>query len=404
MRSRSLWIVVLVIVISAAGLLYWRDSGAGTERGYVAVPVERGDIVAAVVATGTLNPVTMVQVGTYVSGPIQAIYADFNSSVTKGQLVAKIDPSQFQVKVLGAEASLANAEAQVRKDRADLTLKRLTLQRNRELLVKHLVSQNDVDTAVSAEEQAQAQLALDEARIKQAAAALEEARVNLSYTDIKSPVDGVVVSRDVDVGQTVAASFQTPTLFQIAEDLTKMQVDTNVSESDIGDIKPGQATTFRVDAYPDRVFEGSVAQVRNAPLILQNVVTYDVVVAVINGDLALKPGMTATVSVTTQERQDVVRLPLRALRFKPEVKAAADGGAAAPVAAAETNTLPSVWVLTSGGEINRVDVKLGVRNDEYAEVLSDGLSAGDRVVIAYESGDRPEARSMSPFQAQPPRR
>jgi HlyD family secretion protein len=403
MSSRSLWAVVIAVAASVAGLLYWGAAGDGADRGYVTLPIERGDIAAAVVATGTLNPVTMVQVGTYVSGPIQAIYADFNSPVKKGQLVAKIDPAPFQVKVLGAEANLANAEAQVRKDRADLALKKLTLERNRELFAKRLVSQNDVDTAVSANEQAEAQLVLDEARVKQAAAALEEARVNLAFTNITSPVGGVVVSRNVDVGQTVAASFQTPTLFQIAEDLTKMQVNTNVSESDIGEIAPGQPATFRVDAYPERVFHGNVTQVRNAPIILQNVVTYDVVVAVANSDLALKPGMTATVSVTTQERRDVVRLPLRALRFKPEANAGDSDGPAAAAAAAESKSLQSVWVLRADGDLSRVDVKLGVRNDEHAELLSDGIAPGDHVVIGYESGRRPEAEAGSPF-LQPPRR
>ena len=248
--------------------------------------------------------------------------------MSKGQLVAKIDPAPFEVKVRQAEADVANARAKVQKDQADLEFKRLTYERNRTLGGRNLISQNDVDTAKSNYDQAVAQLALDRASVQQTEAALQAARINLAYTDITSPVDGVVVARNVDVGQTVAASFQTPTLFLIAQDLTKMQVDTNVSESDIGDIRPGQPASFTVDAYAGRPFRGVVKQVRNAPITVQNVVTYDVVVAVDNPKMELKPGMTATVAITTAERDDVLRLPLRALRFHPEAKAGAGAVAA----------------------------------------------------------------------------
>ena len=247
---------------------------------------------------------------------------DYNSPVTKGQRVAKIDPATFQVKVLSADAALANARAKVLKSRADLELKKLTLQRNRELRERNLIAQNDLDTAKSDYDQAVAQLALDQAAVQQAEASLQEARINLAFTDILSPVDGVVVSRNVDVGQTVAASFQTPTLFLIAQDLTKMQVDSNVSESDIGEVRVGQPASFTVDAYPGEAFHGAVVQVRNAPTTVQNVVTYDVVVGVDNPQLKLKPGMTATVNIVTAQRDDVVRIPVRALRFNPERKKA----------------------------------------------------------------------------------
>jgi HlyD family secretion protein len=387
MRSHSLWAAVAFLVVATAVYVYWTESGEAAERRYVTLPLERGDVTATVIATGTLNPVTMVQVGTYVSGAIEAIYADYNSPVTKGQLVAKIDPRPFQVKVRQAEANLATAEARVQKDRADLELKRLTLDRNKELLGKRLVSQNDVDTALSNYVQAEAQLAVDAAAVKQSEAALEEARVNLAYTDITSPVDGVIVSRDVDVGQTVAASFQTPTLFQIAQDLTQMQVNTNVSESDIGAVAAGQRATFMVDAYPERTFDGVVAQVRNAPIILQNVVTYDVVVAVPNPDHALKPGMTATVTVITEERDDVVRIPLRALRFTPE-EAATEG---------DGNQDPAVWVIRDGNELERVPVRLGARGDQHGELLSDSLEPGDSVAVAYSSGTRPTAEPPPSF-------
>src|SRR5207244_5267640 len=305
-----------LVAAAAAYHFLWPASGTAPAS-YVTTAVDRGPIEQTVNATGTVNPVSTVQVGTYVSGPIQAIDVNFNSPVKKGQRIAKIDPASFAVKVRGAEANLKNVQAKVEGDRADLKLKKLLFERNRVLLQRNLIAQNDLDTAEASYEQASAQLALDQAAVAQAQATLDEAQVNLRYTDILSPVDGVVVSVNVAVGQTVAASFQTPTLFLIAGDLTKMQVDTNVSESDVGRVREGQAATFTVDAYPGQPFHGTVAQVRNAPITVQNVVTYDVVVAVDNPGLALKPGMTANVSITTAKRDQALRIPVRALRFRP---------------------------------------------------------------------------------------
>jgi HlyD family secretion protein len=382
-RIRPVIIAALVVLAAGAGYVYWsRNKGDGAS-GYVTVAVARGSITSTVTATGTLNPVTSVQVGTYVSGPIRAIYADFNSLVKQGQLVAKIDPAPFQVKVAAADANLANARAKVDKDRADLVLKKLTLERNRELLDKNLIAQNDLDTAKSNYDQAVAQLALDQAGVLQAQASLDEAGINLAYTDITSPVDGVVVSRNVDVGQTVAASFQTPTLFLIAQDLTKMQVDTNVSESDIGEVRSGQAASFSVDAYPGRQFNGTIKQVRNAPLSIQNVVTYDVVIAVDNSDLALKPGMTATVAITTAERDNVLRIPVRALRFNPERKpdTAEETPSARPT---DKRGTPAVWVMQPDGTVRKVEVQLGVTNDQYGELTSDSLHEGDQLAVAFQ--------------------
>jgi HlyD family secretion protein len=393
-KVRYLMVAALVVLVAVASYAYWRHTDENGKGEYVTDALERGAVAATVTATGTVNPVSTVQVGTYVSGPIQALYADFNSPVTKGQLVAKIDPAAFLVKVLQAEANLANARAKVDKDRADLELKKLTLERNRELRTKNLISQNDLDTAKSNYDQALAQIALDQAAVKQTDAALQEARINLNYTDIKSPVDGVVVSRNVDVGQTVAASFQTPTLFLIAQDLTKMQVDTNVSESDIGTVRENQAASFTVDAYPGKAFHGTVAQIRNAPIAVQNVVTYDVVIAVGNPDLELKPGMTATVTITTAQRDNVLLVPLRALRFRPDRK---------PGAAAETPTAREsahqgplvVWELQPGGTLRKVEVQTGVRNDQYAELVSGDLHQGDQLAVAFR-------RSAPKAQAQPP--
>jgi HlyD family secretion protein len=372
-------------------VLWWTRATPKAEAGFVTEPVDRGPIEVAVTATGTVNPVTTVQVGTYVSGPILQLFVDFNSPVTKGQLVAKIDPRPFQVKVQQAEAGVATARATVVKARADLGMKRLAFERNGALRQRNLIAQNDLDTARSDFEQASATVALSDAGVKQAEAMLEEARINLGYTDITSPVDGVVVSRSVDVGQTVAASFQTPTLFQIAQDLTKMQVDASVSESDIGGVAQGQTAWFTVDAYPGRRFEGKVAQVRNAPVTLQNVVTYDVVVEVANGDLALKPGMTATVSITTAKRDDALRVPVRALRFRPDESAA-------------ENAEPGVWRL-DGGTPERVAITTGIRNDKYVEVTGGGLATGQSVVVAKQraaEADQPPVQS--PFMPQQRRR
>jgi HlyD family secretion protein len=386
---------VAVLLAAAAGYAYWVRSEHQTEKGYVTETVERGSVATTVTATGTVNPVTTVQVGTYVSGPIHALYVDYNSPVTKGQLVAKIDQAPFLVKVHEAEANLANARAKVEKDRADLDFKKLTLNRNRELRVNNLIAQNDVDTAKNNYDQAVAQLDLDKAGVQQAEAALEEARINLAYTDITSPVDGVVVSRNVDVGQTVAASFQTPTLFLIAQDLTKMQVDTNVSESDIGGVAQGQTASFTVDAYPGKEFHGTVAQVRNAPITVQNVVTYDVVIAVDNSNLELKPGMTATVTITTAQRDNVLLIPLRALRFHPDRKPeAAETPSQRGSARRET---PTVWVLQPDGSLRKVDVQTGIRSDQYAEFVSGDLHAGDQLAIAFRSGARRASSRVPSF-------
>lgn len=375
MRMTRYLIGVVLLAAVAAGYFLWQRNGEAGENGYLTETITRGPVTSTVIATGVVNPVSTVQVGTYVSGPIIALDVDFNSPVTKGQRVAKIDPAPFLVKVQSADANLANARAQVVKSRADLDLKRLTFERNRELRGKDLIAQNDLDTAKSNYDQAVAQLALDQARVKQSEAALQESRISLNYTDIVSPVDGVVVSRSVDVGQTVAASFQTPTLFLIAQDLTRMQVDAAVSESDIGSVREGQSAMFTVDAFPGREFHGQVVQVRNAPVTVQNVVTYDVVVNVDNHDLALKPGMTATVTIVTGHVDDVLRVPVRALSFKPEH--AENGAARTPRSAAP----PAVWRLAADGALQRIEVKTGLRDDQYVEIDDGALAPGEAVAV-----------------------
>jgi HlyD family secretion protein len=323
-------------------------------------PVKRDDIQQTVTATGTVNPVTTVQVGTQVSGTIKALFADFNSRVTKGQLIAQIDPAFFETQLAQAQANTDHAEAALRDAER-------ILNQNKTLYARNLVAKNDYDSAVTGYDSAKAQLA-------QAKAALQSAATNLSYTKIYSPVDGIVISRNVDVGQTVAASFQTPTLFTIAQDLTKMQIDTNVAESDIGAVKVGQEVDFTVDAYPDTTFKGKVWQKRQAPITVQNVVTYDVVIQVNNRDLRLMPGMTANVSIIIATRENVLRIPNAALRFKPSDRAPG----AAPAGGEKKG--PSVWVLENG-KPKRIVVELGISDGNYTEVLSGGLQEGQQLII-----------------------
>lgn len=384
----------LVVLIVALGV-YWAR-GRETPSSYVTAPVTRGPIVRSVIATGTVNPVITVQVGSYVSGPIQAIYADFNSPVKANQLIAKIDPRPFEVKVAEAEAALGNARAQLGKDIADLAYKKLTYERNQRLFAAEAVSQDVRDSALSAYRQAVAQVALDRANIAQQQASVKDAQVQLNYTNIISPVDGTVVSRNVDVGQTVAASFQTPTLFLIAKDLTQMQVDTNVSESDIGNVLAGETGEFRVDAFPARTFRGVVSQVRQAPITVQNVVTYDVVVTVANPELLLKPGMTANVTIITARRDNVLRAPLQALRFTPRDQ---EGTMAVPESASPREA--HLWTLVDGAP-RRIAVTTGLDDGNYVELLSGDLKPGDVVVTEEARGAANTRPPASPFMMRMP--
>ncbi|MFZ0889477.1 MAG: efflux RND transporter periplasmic adaptor subunit [Candidatus Binataceae bacterium] len=378
----TLWAGAGAVILLALAIYFWRFSSPAAT--YVTAPVTRGSIVRAVIATGTVNPVIVVQVGSYVSGPIQTLYADFNSPVKENQLIAKIDPRPFQVKVDEMAAALANAKAQLGKDLADMAYKKITFERDSDLLKVEAVSQDTVDSARSAYDQAIAQVALDRANIQQQHANLRDAQVQLDYTNIISPVDGTVVSRNVDVGQTVAASFQTPTLFLIAKDLTKMQVDANVSESDIGNLQLGQPADFRVDAYPDRVFEGVVGQVRQAPITVQNVVTYDVVLNVANPELLLKPGMTANVTIVTARRDNALCVPVPALRF---ARMKHQHAAAANSEAPQTSRRAGVYV-EQGGQLKRVSIVTGLDDGSNVEVISGDLKPGDAVVTEQVQAGR----------------
>lgn len=346
------------------------------------VPVARGAIEATVSATGTLNPVHMVEVGTRISGRIESIDVDYNSQVQKGQRVAKIDPANALIRVQKTRAALLSAEAAVQRAEADLGLKRSQLDRQSNLHDESLVTLDSLDLATTAHAQSLAELAIKQASVAQARAELEDAEINLGYTEIISPVDGIVLSKNVTVGQTVAASFQTPMLFLIAQDLTKMQVNADVSESDIGQIRQGQAARFYVDAFPDRVFGGKIRQVRNAPLSLQNVVTYDVVIDIDNDDLALRPGMTATVTLITDTKADVLKVPLRSLRFRPKLE---DRGKkkARPVVDPASRPPTRLWVQNGDGLPSEVSIQTGLRDDEFVEVVSGDIREGDEIIVGY---------------------
>lgn len=307
--------VLLVVAGIGAGVYYARRSDGKPQ--VTSAPVTRGDIVESVSATGTLEAVTTVQVGTQVSGTIQALYADYNSIVRKGRVIARLDPSLFQTQIDQQRANLTRSEAEVERLRVQVDDARTKLARARDLSAKELIPGTELETAEVNLRAAQAQLRSAEAQVTQSRASLNQAQVNLQHTVIGAPIDGIVISRNVDVGQTVAASMQAPTLFVIAADLTKMKVNANIDEADVGRIRPGQRVTFRVDAFPADDFTGAVSQIRLQPTTVQNVVTYATVIDVPNEDLRLKPGMTANVSIEIARRDDVLRVPNLALRFRP---------------------------------------------------------------------------------------
>ena len=379
---------ILLLVAIGAGAAWHSLRGAPTVT-YATQPATRGTVARTVTATGTVNPVLTIIVGSYVSGVIQQLSCDFNTPVKTGQVCAKIDPRPYQTVADQATANLAVATAQLEKDKANLAYTDLANQRNQALLKQDSVSKDAADLAKSAFDQATAQVGLDEASIKQYQAALEAAEVNLGYTDIASPVDGIVVSRNVTQGQTVASSLQTPTLFLIATDLKTMQVDTNVSESDIGGVKVDDKATFTVDAYPKRTFDGVVAQVRVSPQTVQNVVTYDAVVSVANDDLALMPGMTAATNIVVDQRLDALRVPNQALRYVP-------GGLprAGTSEVAGGNENARVWALREGKPLP-VEVTTGLDDENFTEIVKGDLSPGDAVILSEDRGSN-GARSATP--------
>jgi HlyD family secretion protein len=399
---KAIWICsVLAVAVVIAGYVFFTGERKVPVR-YRSVPIQRGAIVSTVTATGSLNPMTTVQVGSQVSGMIESLHADFNSSVKKGQVVARIDPFPYRAKRDQAAASLANAKAALVKAKVDLNQRKRELDRVQLLLKQDFVSQAEVDTALTAHEGAIATLAVSEAAVKQAAAMLEAAELDLTYTVIHSPVDGTVISRQVEVGQRLSANFAIPTLFLIAEDLTQMQVDAAVSESDIGGMSIGKDATFTVDAYPGMQFRGKVRQVRNAPVSIQNVVTYDVVIGVENKDMRLKPGMTANVAIVVAHKEEVLKVPNAALRFTPPKSDRTENASGVVVpttqidgrAGADQSEIKHLWKVGASGEPEEISVGVGISDGNATEVMTDSLTDTDEVIIGIEasrSGRKPDS-------------
>jgi HlyD family secretion protein len=417
---KTKWIVLAIAVVAvlAAGAWYVK-SRRSEDPGYQTAMITRGDLIQYVTATGQLNPVTNVQVGSQISGIVSHLYADWNSQVTNGQLVALIDPATYQANVLQVRSDLANA-------RAALELAQVSERRSKELLDSKLIPQSDYDIAIANLHQA-------EATVLNKQAALTNAQVNLDRCTISSPVDGVVISRSVDVGQTVAASLSAPTLFVIANDLTKMQIDANVAEADIGGVAVGQNVDFSVDAYPNRRFHGEVVQVRYNPVTVQNVVTYDTVIGVSNPDLKLMPGMTANVSIIIAERDNALKIPNAALRFRPPDVLAASrtnaaaaqlggagqrgGGVGGPAGGGfgggrgsggrnrpDRSLTRTIYTLPAGTDAAAksakpapVQIKVGI-NDGISTEVVDGLKEGDVVVTGVAMTETAQAaQPTNPF-------
>ncbi len=382
------WLIVIGgLLLIAFVVRHLRTGGAAT---YQTANVTRGPITQAVTATGTLNPVLNVQVGSQVSGNISKLFVDFNSQVKAGQVVAQIDPALFQAAVTQAEGDVASAQAA-------LELARLNAKRTQDLFARKTSSQADLD-------QAMANLHQGEANVKIKQGALDKVKADLEHCTITSPIDGVVISRSVDVGQTVAASLQAPVIFQIANDLAKMQIDSNVAEADVGVVQVGQDVDFTVDAFPTQTFHGKVVQVRNAPITVQNVVTYDTVIGVSNPDLKLKPGMTANVSIVAARKDNVLQIKNAALRYRPTEAGATEMGSRSPSSRGgrglggreRTTSERTVYVL-SGSRPAPVQIKTGISDGVVTEVV-EGLKEGDRVVTAEMAArSQPASTPANPF-------
>ncbi len=402
MRRAILIMSILAVGLAIGGYVFFNGERKAPVR-YRSAAVERGPVISLVTATGTINPVVSVQVGTQVSGMIKSLHADFNSVVKAGDIVAVIDPEPLRARRDQAASNLDMSKANVARARTELAQRKRELDRVQSLVAQQFVSQSDVDVATTNFQTAEAQTNVAGAQVKQAEAALNAVELELKYTVIRSPVNGIVVARNVEVGQTIAASFATPNLFLIALDLTKMQVDTNVSESDIGGITEGKEATFTVDAYPGYPFSGTIRQVRLAPINVQNVVTYNVVVSVDNQDLRLKPGMTANVSIVVAQRDAVLKVPNAALRFTPPTAGQADRTTssgtpnkgkgveqAAGAGRGATALNRTVWKQGASGELESMQVQTGISDGLATEILSEGLSEGALVVVGIERpiGDR----------------
>ena len=391
-RTRVVILSLAAVLIAAGIAAYRKYSGDATPR-YRTESVETGSISQSVSANGTINPVTLVSVGTQVSGTVKKLYVDYNSKVRKGQVLLELDNSLLAAQLNQSEANVQNAQATLELSTANEI-------RMRDLYAQDYVSRQELDSAVQSKKSAEAQLLASRAQ-------RDKDRANLSYSVIRSPVSGVVVDRQVDVGQTVAASLQTPTLFKIAQDLSKMQIDSNFAEADIGNIQVGQTVHFTVDAFPNRNFKGVVSLIRLNPTTISNVVTYDVVIGVSNPDQILLPGMTAYVNITVAERKDTLLVPNAALRYKPtnwsapkqaspaagKSQAGSPPGGGKPKRDAYSGR---VFVLESG-QLKPVNVTLGITDNRNTEITGGELKVGDQVIVGDAQSEKPASSGRPPM-------
>ncbi len=431
---KSKWMIAAGVMLAAAVFAAF-TLGRGSQQQFFTSKVELGSIHDTVQATGTINAVTSVQVGSQVSGTISKLYADFNSKVKKGQVIAQIEPSLFQGAVLQAQADLQNAlateaasKAELLKAQAAAAQATADYQRNLALAKEGIISAQALDVSkaasdsdVAAVQSAQAQVKQATAQVAMKRAALTVAQTNLDHTIIRSPIDGTVVARSVDVGQTVAASLQAPTLFTIAQDLTRMQVDVSTDESDVGSIKVGQRVTFQVDAFPKQMFQGTVKQVRMNPTTVQNVVTYDTVVAFDNPEMKLFPGMTAYVTVPVADATNVTKVANAALRFKPDMKpdamqalyqkygtdlGAGGSGLSQKAGAAPQADLAVLWKVKADKSLEPVEVRTGITDHTYtavAQVVKGDLKPGDQLATGTTTSNSMQKPSSAPGMGGTPR-
>ena len=368
-------IIALVVVMTLSIPFIFKKQNGKVE--YLTEPIQKRTITQIVEATGTIEPINTVSIGSQVSGRIDEIFVDYNTYVEKGQQLAQIDTSLFSAQLQQAEANINNAKATLARNQALLDYDTKTYHRYKNLYDRNLVSKNDLDSAESAYKSDLAQVASAKAQIMQAQANYATASANMGYTKIVSPVKGIVISKEVEVGQTVAASFQTPTLFMVAEDLTKMRIETSVSEADIGKVKEGQEVEYTLDGYPDSIFKGTVTQVRLSPTTESNVVTYTVVIEVDNQEGKLLPGMTANVSIITGKKENILTVPNVALKFTT-----ADN--------TKRYDKKGIWIEKKGKPF-RINIETGVSDDTYSEVISDEIKEGDMVYTRnLKSGKKPQ--------------
>ena len=385
MRSavKKLLLVVVIILLIGAVIVWWVWQQETVTFVYKTAVINRGHIANYVAATGTVNPVTMVEVGSQIAGVIKRIYVDYNARVTKGQPLAEIDPASFQ-------ARLKHAQASVKKAAEDVRRAQTLMAENKSLYTKALIAREVYDNSVSHYTSMRASL-------EQMEAALAIARMNLQHTTIRAPLAGVVVSKQINVGQTVAADVQAAALFLIAEDLARMKLDTNISEADIGKMQQGQKASFTVDAYPGQAFHGTVWQIRSVPTVVQNVVTYNVVLLIKNPDLKLKPGMTAEVKILVDVRPNSLRVPRSALRFIPPPKAPIEP------ASQQVTAASVVWTVGANGDLRAVPIKLGLSDEEFIELLEGTLQEGDSVVVEATAEAKSGIQSLGSVLPQPKR-